>query len=64
VCFAFLYLQALERSLEKEKQEAKQSRVKRQNDLKQFYDVVKKAAAVCFRLLGKLYNTSDGSFLF
>jgi hypothetical protein len=56
VCFAFLYLQALERSLEKEKQEAKQSRVKRQNDLKQFYDVVKKAAAEKKRFLDELEN--------
>jgi hypothetical protein len=54
----------LERSLEKEKQEAKQSKLRRQKDLKQFYDVVQKAAAVCFRLLGALYNISDGSFLF
>jgi hypothetical protein len=41
-------IQALERSLEKEKQEAKQSKLRRQKDLKQFYDVVQKAAAVCF----------------
>ncbi|CAK9272885.1 unnamed protein product [Sphagnum jensenii] len=38
-------IQALERSLEKEKQEAKQSKLRRQKDLKQFYDVVQKAAA-------------------
>jgi chromosome segregation ATPase len=49
-------IQALERSLEKEKQEAKQSRVKRQNDLKQFYDVVKKAAAEKKRFLDELEN--------
>ncbi|CAM6048370.1 unnamed protein product [Sphagnum compactum] len=49
-------IQALERSLEKEKQEAKQSRLRRQKDLKQFYDVVQKAAAEKKRFLDELEN--------
>ncbi|CAK9875904.1 unnamed protein product [Sphagnum jensenii] len=49
-------IQALERSLEKEKQEAKQSKLRRQKDLKQFYDVVQKAAAEKKRFLDELEN--------
>jgi hypothetical protein len=40
----------LERSLDKEKHQAKQWKSKKQKDLKLFYGVVQKAAAVCVQI--------------